>query len=53
VYFSRAIELEPTQASFFSNRAFAYIKMGEFKKGLEDSAQSITLDPKFARGYVR
>lgn len=27
--------------------------MREFKKGLEDSAQSIAVDATFARGYVR
>ena len=52
-YYSRAIELDSTSAAFYSNRAFAYIHMKEFKKGMEDADSSITLDAAFARAYVR
>ena len=52
-YYSRAIELDGKVASYYSNRAFAYYTMREFKKGLEDSETAIATDAKFARAYVR
>ncbi|XP_019618060.1 PREDICTED: dentin sialophosphoprotein-like isoform X2 [Branchiostoma belcheri] len=50
---SKAIELCPTCASYYSNRAACYIMLGKFREGLEDARQTTRIDPNFLKGYMR
>ena len=43
--FSRAIEIEPDFAGFFSNRGYAYMKMEEYVKATADYNRAIELNP--------
>lgn len=52
-FYSRAIELDSTQAAFYSNRANCLIKLNCAPKAEEDADEAIKLDPKFAKAYMR
>lgn len=51
--FSLAIKLDPTDATYFSNRSLAYVKAGLACIGLPDALQCIALKPYWGRGYSR
>lgn len=51
--FTQAIELEPDNASYYSNRSAAYIKMKEFEKALNDGKKCVELKPDWGKGYSR
>ncbi|KAJ3251114.1 DnaJ sub C member 7 [Boothiomyces macroporosus] len=51
--YSKAIEINPSVATFYSNRAAAYLNTGEFKKALNDCQQAISLDPTMVKAYFR
>ena len=50
--YSEAINLCPT-AVFFSNRAFAMIKMESYGSAISDANEAITLDPAYIKAYYR
>jgi tetratricopeptide (TPR) repeat protein len=54
---SKAIELEPKQAGFWSVRGRAYVELHQYDKAVADCSKAIELDPKMAgawnnRGYT-
>lgn len=51
--YTKAIECDPTQHVFFSNRSAAYLSNGEAEKALEDADACIKLKPDWAKGYCR
>ncbi|KAJ8603384.1 hypothetical protein CTAYLR_004289 [Chrysophaeum taylorii] len=51
--YSEAIELDPYDATLYSNRAACYLELGRFKEALEDAEESTKVDPGFAKGYLR
>jgi len=51
--FSEAIEAEPKNASFYSNRSAAYMKLDDHEKALEDGKMCVTLKPEWGKGYSR
>ncbi|KNC84166.1 serine/threonine-protein phosphatase 5 [Sphaeroforma arctica JP610] len=51
--YSAAIDLNPTVASYWSNRSFAYIKTEAFGYALVDADKCIEIDPKFVKAYYR
>lgn len=51
--YSKAIELDPTNAIYFSNRAAAYSMMGDHFGALEDAKKSCALNPNYAKAYNR
>uniref|UniRef100_A0A7S0BT51 J domain-containing protein n=1 Tax=Rhodosorus marinus TaxID=101924 RepID=A0A7S0BT51_9RHOD len=52
-YYTTAIELDPTNAALFSNRAAAYTKIEEFQKAKYDADMCIELRPEWPKGYWR
>ncbi|BES89410.1 DnaJ domain [Nesidiocoris tenuis] len=52
-HYTEAIELCPANASYYGNRAACYLMQGQFTKALEDANKSVTLDPKFVKGWLR
>lgn len=51
--YTRAIELDSTNAVFYSNRAAAYISKQDFNSAIADAERAIEIDPKFVRAYSR
>lgn len=51
--YSRAIELNPNVAVYYSNRAFAYTKMEQYGAAIEDASKAIQVDPTYAKAYYR
>lgn len=52
-YYSRAIELDPENHVFFSNRSAAYMKHDSKSKALKDAEKCIELAPNWGKGYNR
>lgn len=50
--YTKAIELNPDPV-YYSNRAAAWGGLGQHEKAVEDAESSISIDPKFAKGYSR
>jgi len=51
--FSRAIELDPTDHVFYSNRSGAYANLKQYEKALCDAEECIKLKPGWSKGYSR
>lgn len=47
--YTKAIELDPHNPLFYTNRSAAYFKMKLFIKSIEDSKKAISLDPNSAK----
>jgi len=52
-YYSKAISLNPQEASYYCNRAACYMKLKSYNKCLEDSDAAIKLDEKYSKAYRR
>jgi serine/threonine-protein phosphatase 5 len=53
VFYDKAIELDPTQAVFYSNRAQSHIKLESFGFAISDATKAIELDPNYVKAYYR
>lgn len=51
--YTRAIECDATNASLFSNRAVAYLSLGQDMKALSDAESGLKLRPKWAKLHSR
>lgn len=51
--YTEAIATDPTQSTFYCNRAAAYTKKDNNEKAIEDCEKAISLDPKYATAYSR
>ena len=47
--YSKAIDLNPTSAVYFANRAFAHIKLENYGAAVADATSAINLDPKYIK----
>jgi len=52
-FYGQAIELDPTNHVYYSNRSAAYIKMGKHKEALSDANKCVQLNESWAKGYGR
>lgn len=52
-HYSAAIELEPGNASYWSNRAAAYVQLRRFNEAVEDASRAIACDAAFVRAFTR
>lgn len=51
--YTQAIELDPTNAVYYCNRAAAYAMLNEHFKVVEDAKESIELNPSYSKAYNR
>jgi len=51
--YTRAIELDPTNAVYYGNRAFAHIRLENYGSAVADADKAIELDPKYIKAYYR
>jgi len=51
--YTEAIELDPTNAVYYSNRAAAYSSIADHQKAVEDAEKAIEVDSKFIKAYSR
>ena len=51
--YSKAIELVPTEAVYWSNRSVAYFQSGQAENALSDAEESIRLRPDWGKAYSR
>ncbi|PKI37846.1 hypothetical protein CRG98_041796 [Punica granatum] len=52
-YYSEAIKLNETNATYYCNRAAAYLELGCFRQAEEDCSRAISLDKKNVKAYLR
>ncbi|KAM0041338.1 putative tetratricopeptide-like helical domain superfamily [Helianthus debilis subsp. tardiflorus] len=52
-FYSDAIKLNSTTATYFSNRAAAYLEVGSFIQAEADCTKAIDIDKKNVKAYVR
>ena len=48
-WYTKAVQADPTDAAFYSNRAAAYMGMNKFEEALADSEQCIKLMPNWVK----
>ena len=51
--YGEAIEKNPSNPVYFSNRAAAHSQAGDHQKAIDDAEQAKTLDPNFTKAYSR
>ncbi|CAL8089529.1 unnamed protein product [Calicophoron daubneyi] len=51
--YTKAIEMWPTNAVYYSNRAAAYSRLDQQTKAIEDCQKALTIDPKYSKAYGR
>lgn len=51
--YTKAIELDPSNAIYYSNRAAAYTMKGDYEEAIEDCQMAININPSYAKGYSR
>lgn len=49
--YTKAIELDSENATFYANRAIAYTKMGQYDKAVSDAEDAIGVDPRHMKAY--
>ncbi|XP_048337459.2 outer envelope protein 64, mitochondrial isoform X1 [Ziziphus jujuba] len=52
-YYTEAIKLSGTNATYYCNRAAAYLELGCFQQAEEDCCKAIALDKKNVKAYLR
>lgn len=52
-YYTEAIKLNGNSATFYSNRAAAYLELGCFRQAEEDCTKAMLLDKKNVKAYLR
>ncbi|XP_038682418.1 outer envelope protein 64, mitochondrial isoform X2 [Tripterygium wilfordii] len=52
-YYSEAIKLNEINATYYGNRAAAYLELACFREAEEDCNRAISLDKKYVKAYLR
>ena len=51
--YNKAVELDPSNPVYYSNRAAAYSSKEEYEKAIVDSKKALEVDPSYAKAYSR
>jgi stress-induced-phosphoprotein 1 len=52
-YYTKAIELNPEDATYYSNRSGCYASLDKYQEALEDAESCLRVNPNFIKGYSR
>lgn len=52
-WYTKGIEMEPSNHILYSNRSAAYLSMKSYDKALQDADKCIQLNPSWDKGYNR
>ena len=52
-FYNKAIELNPNDATFYSNRSGCFASMEKYAEALSDAEKAIETNPNFIKGYSR
>lgn len=52
-YYSEALELNPTNAIYYSNRSLAYLRTECYGYALADATKALDIDKNYIKGYYR
>lgn len=52
-FFTKAIEIDPTNGALYSNRSATYASMTNWNKSLEDANKTVEVKDNWAKGYYR
>uniref|UniRef100_A0ACD5X6W7 Uncharacterized protein n=1 Tax=Avena sativa TaxID=4498 RepID=A0ACD5X6W7_AVESA len=52
-FYTKAIDLDPNDATLFSNRSFCWLRMGDGQKALSDALECKKLRPDWLKAYYR
>lgn len=52
-YYTEAIEIDSSNAIYYANRSFAYLRQEAFGYALNDAVQAIKSNPAYLKGYYR
>eukprot|EP00616_Rhizochromulina_sp_CCMP1243_P018820 CAMPEP_0118974498 /NCGR_PEP_ID=MMETSP1173-20130426/12108_1 /TAXON_ID=1034831 /ORGANISM="Rhizochromulina marina cf, Strain CCMP1243" /LENGTH=320 /DNA_ID=CAMNT_0006924249 /DNA_START=14 /DNA_END=976 /DNA_ORIENTATION=- len=52
-FYTQAIELDPTQHAYYSNRSACYAGLDQWEQAAEDGASCIRVNKSFIKGYFR
>jgi len=47
--YTQAIELNSGNAVYYSNRAFAHLRLEEYGSAIQDATKAIEVDPKYSK----
>uniref|UniRef100_A0A8D0L4V8 Small glutamine-rich tetratricopeptide repeat-containing protein alpha n=1 Tax=Sphenodon punctatus TaxID=8508 RepID=A0A8D0L4V8_SPHPU len=53
LFYGKAIELNPSNAVYYCNRAAAYSKLGNYAGAVRDCEKAISIDPSYSKAYGR
>eukprot|EP01127_Copromyxa_protea_P004853 TRINITY_DN14671_c0_g1_i1.p1 TRINITY_DN14671_c0_g1~~TRINITY_DN14671_c0_g1_i1.p1 ORF type:complete len:582 (-),score=207.47 TRINITY_DN14671_c0_g1_i1:28-1773(-) len=51
--YTEAIQLDSTNATYYSNRSAAYTGLRDYENAIADADKALAIDPKFVRAYQR
>eukprot|EP00605_Chrysophyceae_sp_TOSAG23-4_P000530 GSChrysophyteH1.ASY1.ANO1.599.1 assembled CDS len=51
-HYSKAITINPENATLFTNRALAYEKSGQFDRGIQDAKVAVRMDANYLKAYI-
>lgn len=52
-HFTKAIECNPNDHVFYSNRSACFASLDQYEKALEDATKCVSLKPDWSKGYTR
>ncbi|KAK3237861.1 hypothetical protein CYMTET_52091 [Cymbomonas tetramitiformis] len=53
ILYGQAIDEDPTNAVYYSNRSFAHLRLENFVPAVEDASKAIEVDPQYVKAYYR
>lgn len=51
--YTKAVDLNPMDPSYFANRAACYLGLKKYQKCIQDCDETLNLDPKFTKAWLR
>lgn len=53
LHYTHGIKLDPRSSKMLANRSLAFLKLDQYYYAMEDAKQTIDLEPKWFKGYLR